>query len=185
MDALGLLSRDLGSLSSLIKESTALKLNTSSVSGKTQCPPSYYSSWNQLPTEILYPADFYPVANTAQQAIIDEYVALLEDFLGVKKTEMSIADRWMQNPPMEADGKPVQEYLAKVSLNLCIYLMSDANTLPGCVLSVLLGRVPWVRSIPLWLWSQVWQEGIFGAVHALKMVGNLYGPDFSLTDKDM
>lgn len=52
--------------------------------------------------------------------MIDEYVGTLEKLLGVQKTEFSIADRWSQCPPPEADGKPIKEFLNTVRLpNSC------------------------------------------------------------------
>lgn len=68
----------------------------------------------KFPTEILYPTDYYPVASHEQQAIIDEYVRVLEDILGVKKTEFSIAERWRQDLPPEAHGKSIQAYIETV-----------------------------------------------------------------------
>lgn len=54
------------------------------------------------------------MANPEQQSLVDRFVSDLEAYLDVKATKMSIADRWRQCPPEEADGKTIQEYLDKV-----------------------------------------------------------------------
>jgi hypothetical protein len=46
----------------------------------------------------------------------EEFISILEDFLGVKRTQFSIAGKWAQCPPKEAKGKPLLEYLEKVML---------------------------------------------------------------------
>lgn len=43
---------------------------------------------------------------------------ILEDFLGVKKTTFSFAERWAAKPPLEAQGKSLAEYTVKVRLHI-------------------------------------------------------------------
>ena len=43
--------------------------------------------------------------------MVEEFVTILEDFLNVKRAEVSFADQWAQDPPSEAEGKSLQEYL--------------------------------------------------------------------------
>ena len=47
--------------------------------------------------------------------MVEDFISVLEKFLGTKRTEFRIADRWEKCPPNEAEGKPLKEYLAKVS----------------------------------------------------------------------
>lgn len=68
----------------------------------------------KFPTKILYPLDFFPHSNPEHQAMVDEFISVLEKFLGTTRVEFSIAERWIQCPPAEADGKPLKKYLAKV-----------------------------------------------------------------------
>lgn len=70
----------------------------------------------RYPSKILYPKDFFPHSNKNQQAMVEEFVRVLENFLGVKRTEFSFADRWDKCPPAAAKGKPIKEYLARVTL---------------------------------------------------------------------
>jgi hypothetical protein len=54
--------------------------------------------------------------------MIDDLVGVLEEYLGVKKTEFSFEELWRENPPQAADGKGFVEYLDQVQYPslLCI-----------------------------------------------------------------
>lgn len=69
----------------------------------------------KFPTRILYPLDFFPHSNNEHQRMVEEFIGVLESFLGTKRVEFSIADRWSQCPPDAAQGKSLKEYLPKVS----------------------------------------------------------------------
>ncbi|KAF2652401.1 putative amidase [Lophiostoma macrostomum CBS 122681] len=62
--------------------------------------------WTKYPSRILYPTDFFPHGNAKHQAMVEELVSVLEKFLGTKRIEFNIADRWNRCPPAEALGKP-------------------------------------------------------------------------------
>ena len=47
--------------------------------------------------------------------MVDDYVDILESYLGVKRTIFSFVERWSQCPPEAAGGKPLKEFLSKVS----------------------------------------------------------------------
>ena len=47
--------------------------------------------------------------------MVDDYVDVLESYLEVKRTTFSFVERWSLCPPEEAGGKPLKEFLAKVS----------------------------------------------------------------------
>ncbi|KAF9252091.1 hypothetical protein DTO006G1_2838 [Penicillium roqueforti] len=66
-----------------------------------------------FPSKIIYPLDFFPHSNPQHQAMVDEFVEILENFLGTKRVEISIAERWEKCPPLEANGKPLKQYLSK------------------------------------------------------------------------
>ena len=61
--------------------------------------------------------------------MVDDYVNILENYLGVKRTTFSFVERWSQCPPEEAGGKPLKEFLSKVSfleiLNTQIYSAAE------------------------------------------------------------
>lgn len=69
------------------------------------------------------------MANTEQQALVDRFVGDLEAYLGIKATRMSIADRWLQCPPEEANGKTIEEFLDKVLLGLLLNTSTAVNGL--------------------------------------------------------
>ena len=48
--------------------------------------------------------------------MVDDYVNILESYLGVNRTIFSFVERWSQCPPEAAEGKPLKEFLSKVSL---------------------------------------------------------------------
>ena len=58
--------------------------------------------------------DFFPQSDADQQHMSDEFTSIVEDFLGVKKTPISITEMWASNPPEEAGGKSLLEYLEMV-----------------------------------------------------------------------
>ncbi|KAH6658971.1 amidase signature domain-containing protein [Truncatella angustata] len=74
---------------------------------------STIKEFKTFPRSILYPTDFFPQSDKVQQGLRDNFVNILEDFLGVKKTSFSIADRWAANPPEEAEGKSLAEFASK------------------------------------------------------------------------
>ncbi|KAI1084627.1 putative amidase [Whalleya microplaca] len=95
-DVVGLFSRSLANLYGLADQTLDLP-----------------NGWTKFPSRILYPLDFFPHSNADHQAMVDEFVSILEKFLGTKRTEFSIAGRWAQCPPDKAEGKSLKEYLAK------------------------------------------------------------------------
>ena len=50
--------------------------------------------------------------------MIDDLVAVLEKYLGVKKTDFSFEELWQEHPPQAADGKGFVEYLDQVQYPL-------------------------------------------------------------------
>lgn len=46
----------------------------------------------------------------------EAFITIVEKFLGVKRTPISITDTWESNPPKEAGGKPLLEYLEMVKV---------------------------------------------------------------------
>ncbi|KAF2818873.1 amidase signature enzyme [Ophiobolus disseminans] len=66
---------------------------------------------SQFPKRLLYPSDFFPQADAEQQSMSDDFISIIEEFLGVKKTPISMTDTWASNPPSEAGAKTLQEYL--------------------------------------------------------------------------
>ncbi|CAH0018141.1 unnamed protein product [Clonostachys rhizophaga] len=68
---------------------------------------------SKFPSKILYPLEFYPLKNSKQQDLTEEFVVVLEEFLGVKRTPFSFVEEWGKNPPKEAEGLPLLKYTEK------------------------------------------------------------------------
>ncbi|KAJ4305626.1 hypothetical protein N0V90_001157 [Kalmusia sp. IMI 367209] len=66
-----------------------------------------------FPRRILYPTDFFPHEDASQQAMVNEFMRILEDFLDVKHTRITIADEWRKKPPKEAFGMQLEQFLDK------------------------------------------------------------------------
>ncbi|GAP85663.2 putative amidase 1 [Rosellinia necatrix] len=75
----------------------------------------HVAEFESFPRSILYPTDFFSSQGETQQHIVESFISILENFLGVKKTEFSLADRWDNSPPPEAAGKPLAEYMNRVA----------------------------------------------------------------------
>ncbi|KAF9765336.1 hypothetical protein IL306_002424 [Fusarium sp. DS 682] len=73
-------------------------------------------SFSGFPSKILYPSEFYPLENEEQQALTEEFIAILEDFLGVRRTPFSFVEEWEKNPPKEAGGLALLKYTEKACL---------------------------------------------------------------------
>ncbi|KAK3933866.1 amidase signature domain-containing protein, partial [Diplogelasinospora grovesii] len=106
MDTLGLLSRDINLLRDLMTASVPTLKVCPAVS---KCAPNAVA---RRPKKVLYPTDFFPHDNPHQQALIDKWMKTLE-LMGFERTNFSIAERWNQCPPPEANGKSIREYLNK------------------------------------------------------------------------
>ncbi|KAG9504818.1 hypothetical protein J7337_004796 [Fusarium musae] len=79
-----------------------------------------HQTFSEFPTKILYPRGFYLLANAEQQAMTEEFVKILEEFLGVERTPFSFVAEWEKNPPQAAGGLPLLGYTEKSALfSLC------------------------------------------------------------------
>ena len=85
---------------------------------------------NQFPAKILYPKEFFPVKNELYQAILEDYVSVLEKHMNTTRIEFSIVERWSQCPPDAAKGQSFREFLCQVGL-LCLVFIYLSHT-PIC-----------------------------------------------------
>lgn len=76
---------------------------------------------SQYPRRILYPTDYFPYKNAAQQRMAEDFIAMLENFLGVKRIELSLADLWENKPPPEAKKKSLAEFIHTSGYNPFYY----------------------------------------------------------------
>ncbi|KAF5614520.1 D-mandelate dehydrogenase [Fusarium sp. NRRL 25303] len=112
-----------------------------------------HQGFSEFPTKILYPKEFYPLANVEQQALTDEFVKILEDFLGVKKTPFSFVEEWENNPPHGAGSLPLLEYTEKSDFwSLCYDHYHGFDNFRD-EYSAKFGKRPFVRSVVRFRWS--------------------------------
>ncbi|OTA54709.1 putative amidase [Hypoxylon sp. EC38] len=106
MDTIGLLARGIDDMKSL-----ATMTLSPSAPERTKTVPN----WTSSPPKILYPTDFFPHSNPDQQRLVESFVDDLESLLSTQKIEFSIAERWKECPPPEAEGKGIKEYINKTA----------------------------------------------------------------------
>ncbi len=78
-----------------------------------------------LPSAILYPSDYLPIANTEQMILLDKFVDDLATHLEVTPQTISMAKKWAQTSPVEE--KNLEIYMQNVSY----YPAGDARPLPS------------------------------------------------------
>ncbi|KAJ3493191.1 hypothetical protein NLG97_g4888 [Lecanicillium saksenae] len=66
---------------------------------------------SRFPKRLLYPLDIFPQADSDQQAMTESFIKIVESFLGIERTPISIMRTWESNPPEEAQGKSLQEFM--------------------------------------------------------------------------
>jgi hypothetical protein len=52
--------------------------------------------------------------NSSQQAMQEEFLYALEDYLGVKHTKIGLSDKWMETGPEDGKEKSLKAYMEKV-----------------------------------------------------------------------
>ena len=66
-----------------------------------------------LPTKIIYPAEYFPVTDPEWQEMIDEFVGVLENFLGSERNHLSIVRQWESSKPESVKEPDVRKYLER------------------------------------------------------------------------
>ncbi|KAF5255207.1 hypothetical protein FANTH_133 [Fusarium anthophilum] len=112
-----------------------------------------HQNFSEFPDKILYPKEFYPLANAEQQAMTEGYVKILEDFLGVQRTPFSFVEEWEKNPPQEAGGLPLQDYTEKSAFwSLCYDYYHGFDSFRD-EYSAKFGKNPFVSSVVRFRWD--------------------------------
>ncbi|KAJ5414878.1 hypothetical protein N7509_000212 [Penicillium cosmopolitanum] len=85
----------------------------------------------KLPIRILYPTDWFPYKNPAQQQMTEEFVGILEELLGVTRTNISLKDEWTRSAPENFRQIPITEFLydiIKISQAISLMEMGEEIT---------------------------------------------------------
>jgi hypothetical protein len=77
--------------------------------------PMAIANRSKWPTTLLYPTEWLPVANEAQQCMIDAFLAALESYLGLKHQKISLQQLWAQTGPRTLRHKTLLD-IVKVSM---------------------------------------------------------------------
>jgi hypothetical protein len=100
-DAIGFLGRSLRSLQEVAEASLGAKNHAVTI-----------------PRRILVSNDFHPYGDQSYQAMINEFISVLERSLDIKSTPISIADLWASCPPEQADGKSLKDFIKDTAFKL-------------------------------------------------------------------
>ncbi|KAL1987107.1 hypothetical protein VTN96DRAFT_4981 [Rasamsonia emersonii] len=65
----------------------------------------------ELPKKILYPTDWFPYPNPKQQQMTEEFIGILEEFLGISHTKISLKEKWTRSAPEDLRATPLTDYL--------------------------------------------------------------------------
>ena len=63
---------------------------------------------------MIYPTDWYPLANANQQAMTNMFVEAVEAYLGIGVIKLSILKEWSQIAPEELRSTSLIDYLGVV-----------------------------------------------------------------------
>lgn len=91
--------------------------------------------------------------DTTQGQIILDFIQDMESHLGIKAERISMSDRWDQNPPAEATGQGLHDFLAKVGKDTFFYANyhSTASFREGYIERF--GKKPFVSPFVQWRWD--------------------------------
>lgn len=65
------------------------------------------------PTKLIVPTDYWPVTDAESQKVFDSFIAKIERYLGVSKTEMNLADSWKKSNS-ENTSETLEDYFKHV-----------------------------------------------------------------------
>lgn len=101
LDTLGFFARDITVFNTVLKAWLP-----ATVTDKTQ-------EQNIFPKTLIYPTDYFPLSPQEVQAPIQAFIAKLETFLHLRKSETSFAEEWKKTA-LFARGAGIVEYLKTV-----------------------------------------------------------------------
>jgi hypothetical protein len=73
----------------------------------------------EMPVELIYPEDFWPLQNESYQIAIDEFVYSLESYMQTKAVRISLQEAWKESN--RAPGVPLADYLKTVHFSPYCY----------------------------------------------------------------
>lgn len=107
----------------------------------------------QEPTSIIMPRDHFPVENCAQQKIVDRFVRDLSTCFQINMRKVRLQDLWVDSPPFEANGQPLQVYLKDVGQNSFFYDFYHSSDSFRAEYEHKYHRAPAVNKVTKWRWE--------------------------------
>ncbi|UKZ70904.1 uncharacterized protein TrAtP1_011875 [Trichoderma atroviride] len=104
-----------------------------------------------FPKRIIYPLDFASVFE-GNQALTDTFVATLEHFLGIQADKISLSEIWDSEPPVEANGQSLEEYMRQAPFSsFCADFYHQYEDFRR-IYKEKFGHVPYVEATPRFRW---------------------------------
>ncbi|KAI4200446.1 MAG: hypothetical protein LQ350_003894 [Teloschistes chrysophthalmus] len=110
-------------------------------------------SAEHLPPRILLPIDLLPEDETPQKSVVLDFLKDFETHMGINADRVSLSALWAENPPKEADGQTMHEYLEKVGRDTFLYANYHSTAAFRDQYLHLHGRQPFVSKFVRWRWS--------------------------------
>lgn len=95
----------------------------------------------KLPSKIVYPLDWMPQKNEIARQSSEEFLQILEGTLGVKRTEVRLAEEWTRTAPEDVRDIPISEYLKNVCAAITNLLLVSKTALTHLTLVWLLSLI--------------------------------------------
>ncbi|KAF3767012.1 hypothetical protein M406DRAFT_106416 [Cryphonectria parasitica EP155] len=108
-----------------------------------------------LPRKLILPADFFPLTDTEHQRLFDQFVGILETYIGVERVTVNLTQIWEENPPVHPHGagQSLHEFMKKApTLSLC-YDYYHVSEQFRCGYREEFGREPFVEASPRHWWN--------------------------------
>ncbi|KAG9251982.1 amidase [Emericellopsis atlantica] len=109
----------------------------------------------KVPVTILYPRDYLSTPSQEQTKVIDRFVAGLEGALAVKRTAISIAERWAEDSPDGQEHHDISKYLETKKAGIYPFFYDSYHALESFrnEYKEKYGKAPFVHRYVHWQWD--------------------------------
>ncbi|KAL9623536.1 MAG: hypothetical protein Q9160_002217 [Pyrenula sp. 1 TL-2023] len=139
-DVPSIFSRGISSLARLM----TLLFSTSSSSARS-------ASETSLPWKILYPTDYFPIANRGQTEAVKDFVEVLAAHVGCEIEMMSLKERWASKPP--SDESNMDKFMENVQVHGFWYEAYHLLDSFRKEHQKRMGRPPYFTEVNRWIWG--------------------------------
>ena len=82
------------------------------------------------PKKIFYPSDFWPVAEESQKALLNEFIARLEEYTGTTCVPINLDNNWKANNPIGTDKSLAEYFHTPFPMDVCSNPVPNLQNLP-------------------------------------------------------